>query len=126
MATTLDISSLAHALTNATPLSLHALSSHPSDDPSTDPQTELAHYKDLFSKLRFSYTEQVTKERFLKSLVADPPELVIAEDELSLLESKLSLDKQALQAKKAAVAQLLASLDARSRELARGTSRPCR
>ncbi|KAL8775975.1 MAG: hypothetical protein Q9213_008419, partial [Squamulea squamosa] len=37
---------------------------------------DLTHYRDLFSKLRFSYLEQVTKEKFLRAIVGDPPLIV--------------------------------------------------
>lgn len=60
---------------------------------------ELDHYKDLFSKLRFSYVEQVTKERFLKAIVADPPHLVDAAEN-ARLEQHLAQAKAALKAKK--------------------------
>src|SRR2546423_1413296 len=32
-------------------------------------QADLAHYRALFSKLRFSYLEQLTKEKYLRSIV---------------------------------------------------------
>lgn len=60
---------------------------------------ELEHYKDLFSKLRFSYVEQVTKETFLKAIVAHPPELVDAADNAQL-QQHLAQAKAALKAKK--------------------------
>lgn len=60
---------------------------------------ELEHYKDLFSKLRFSYVEQVTKEGFLKAIVADPPQLVDAADN-ARLDKDLIQAKAALKAKK--------------------------
>ena len=34
---------------------------------------DLVHYRELFSKLHFSYVEQVTKERFLRAITADQP-----------------------------------------------------
>jgi hypothetical protein len=60
---------------------------------------ELDHYKDLFSKLRFSYVEQVTKENFLKAIVAKSPQLVDAADN-ALLEQHLAQAKAALKANK--------------------------
>ncbi|KAH0288896.1 hypothetical protein M436DRAFT_74753 [Aureobasidium namibiae CBS 147.97] len=60
---------------------------------------ELEHYKDLFSKLRFSYVEQVTKENFLKAIVANPPQLVDAAEN-ARLEQDLAQAKAALKAKK--------------------------
>ncbi|PNS19572.1 hypothetical protein CAC42_7416 [Sphaceloma murrayae] len=107
------------------PLSIHALASpllpnpsNPSPQSPTDLSAELAHYKDLFSKLRFSYTEQVTKERFLRSVVASPPELISA-DEIAALETKLVLDKASLKGKKAEVAALLSELEAGARGVSR-------
>jgi len=32
-------------------------------------EADLAHYKELFAKLRFSYVEQVTKEKFIRAIV---------------------------------------------------------
>lgn len=77
------------------------LSAHDSGDSLTKSSldAELEHYKDLFSKLRFSYVEQVTKENFLKAIVADPPELVDAADNAQL-EQHLAQAKAALKAKK--------------------------
>ncbi|KAL1305971.1 hypothetical protein AAFC00_004108 [Neodothiora populina] len=78
---------------------------------------ELAHYKDLFAKLRFSYVEQVTKERFLKAIVADPPELVTAaqNDEL---EEELKEAKATLKRKKVAMEDMIAELGDMARRLA--------
>ncbi|KAF2150476.1 hypothetical protein K461DRAFT_295756 [Myriangium duriaei CBS 260.36] len=104
------------ALSSPPPLSIHTLAAHPTSSAAQD----LEHYKSLFSKLRFSYTEQVTKERFLKSLVADPPELPTPSSahDLALLETKLASDKAALKQKKASVAAQLDSLNVRGREVA--------
>jgi len=79
---------------------------------------DLAHYKDLFSKLRFSYTEQVTKERFLKSIVSNPL-VPISTTEIDALSTKLISDKSLLKAKKEAVATALAQLEELAREVAR-------
>jgi hypothetical protein len=77
------------------------LTAHDSADTLTKSSldAELDHYKDLFSKLRFSYVEQVTKENFLKAIVADPPELVDAAEN-ALLEQHLARAKAALKANK--------------------------
>ncbi|KAF4553211.1 Hypothetical protein D9617_7g029380 [Elsinoe fawcettii] len=111
--TTLHLAS--QHLSTGPSLSLTPLSSTP--DSPTDLLANLSHHRDLFSKLRFSYTEQVTKERFLKAAASDPPELVSA-SELQLLEAKLAEDKASLKTKKEGVSALLASLDQRSREIA--------
>ncbi|KAI4837567.1 hypothetical protein E4T44_08284 [Aureobasidium sp. EXF-8845] len=77
------------------------LAAHDSADTLTKSSldAELDHYKDLFSKLRFSYVEQVTKENFLKAIVANPPQLVDAAEN-ALLEQHLAQAKAALKANK--------------------------
>jgi chromosome segregation ATPase len=77
----------------------------------TDPQ-------ELFSKLRFSYLEQVTKEKFIRAIVGDPP-LVVEHQENVELEESLAVAKAALKAQKTEVAELVAELEARGRELCR-------
>ena len=78
---------------------------------------DLTHYKDLFSKLRFSYLEQVTKEKYLRSIVGDPPLLVSHEDNL-LLEEKLAVMKVALKAKKEEVDVLVGEMEERAKGVA--------
>lgn len=78
---------------------------------------DLVHYRDLFSKLRFSYVEQVTKERFLRAVIADQPEFVSAEDNAEL-EERLKTDKAELRAKKEEVRALIGELEAQGRQLA--------
>ena len=84
-------------------------------------QADLTHYKSLFSKLRFSYTEQVTKERFLKSLTASDPTALqpIDQSTLSSLTTTLAADKAALQTRKAAVSDLLFALEGKARDATR-------
>ena len=79
---------------------------------------DLAHYQDLFSKLRFSYVEQVTKERFLRAITADPPEFVSAEENSSL-EEQLKADKIALKEKKQEVREMIVALEEQGRQLSR-------
>jgi chromosome segregation ATPase len=67
---------------------------------------DLTHYKELFSKLRFSYLEQVTKEKYLRSIVGDPP-LLVNHAENVALEEKLSTAKAELKAKKEDVGRLV-------------------
>ncbi|KAL6713516.1 hypothetical protein ACLMJK_008981 [Lecanora helva] len=98
---TSDVS--ASALDNPSPASLEA---------------DLIHYKELFSKLRFSYLEQVTKEKFLRAIVGDPP-LIVEHTENLELESQLAEIKTVLKAQKEHVANLVAELDARGRDLSR-------
>lgn len=79
-------------------------------------EADLAHYKELFSKLRFSYLEQVTKEKFIRAIVGDPP-LVVEHQENVELEETLAMSKAALKAQKSEVADLVADLELRGREL---------
>ena len=72
--------------------------------------------QELFSKLRFSYLEQVTKEKFIRAIVGDPP-LVVDHQENVELEATLAVSKAALKAQKTEVAELVAELEARGREL---------
>ncbi|OCT53683.1 hypothetical protein CLCR_10617 [Cladophialophora carrionii] len=78
---------------------------------------DLTHYKDLFSKLRFSYLEQVTKEKYLRSIVGDPPLLVSHGDNLAL-EQTLATMKHDLKAKKEEVDALVAAMEERARDVA--------
>lgn len=72
--------------------------------------SDLTHYKELFSKLRFSYLEQVTKEKYLRSIVGDPP-LVVSHADNAALEEKLSVVKAELKAKKADVDKLVQEME---------------
>ncbi|KIV80023.1 hypothetical protein PV11_07557 [Exophiala sideris] len=78
---------------------------------------DLAHYRDLFSKLRFSYLEQVTKEKYLRSIVGDPP-LVVSHDDNLALEEKLAVMKTDLKAKKTEVDALVLEMQDQARVLA--------
>lgn len=80
-------------------------------------QADLIHYQELFSKLRFSYVEQVTKERFLRAVTAEVPEFVSG-GENAELEEKLRGDKEALRTKKEEVRGLIAVLEEQGRGLA--------
>lgn len=93
----------ATALDNSTPASLEA---------------DLAHYKELFSKLRFSYLEQVTKEKFLRAIVGDPP-LVVGHNENTELEAELAKVKQELCQRKEEVRMMVEEMEKTGRELAR-------
>ncbi|KAL8963536.1 MAG: hypothetical protein Q9193_000221 [Seirophora villosa] len=103
-ARTSDISAsgLTDDATNPTPISLAA---------------DLSHYRDLFSKLRFSYLEQVTKEKFLRAIVGDPP-LIIENAENVELESQLGEVKIVLKEQKEHVARIVQELERKGRELA--------
>lgn len=79
---------------------------------------DLAHYQELFSKLRFSYVEQVTKERFLRAVTAEQPEFVTAAENAEL-EERLRGDKSALKQKKEEVREIISALEEQGRQLAR-------
>ena len=81
-------------------------------------EADLSHYKELFSKLRFSYLEQVTKEKFLRAIVGDPP-LVVEHNENIELEKQLAEVKTILKAQKENVADMVKELESRGRDLAR-------
>jgi chromosome segregation ATPase len=77
---------------------------------------DLAHYKELFAKLRFSYVEQVTKEKFIRAIVGDPPLIVTLQENLDL-EKENAAGKSELKALKLEVADMVAELERRGREL---------
>lgn len=70
----------------------------------------------MFSKLRFSYLEQVTKEKFIRAIVSDPP-LLVEHSQNVELESQLADAKIALKKDKVEVADMVAELGRRGREL---------
>ncbi|KAF6236987.1 hypothetical protein HO173_004866 [Letharia columbiana] len=89
------------------------------DNPSPESlEADLRHYKELFSKLRFSYLEQVTKEKFLRAIVGDPPQIVEHTENIEL-ESQLGEIKGVLKAQKEHVGDMVKELDARGRDLSR-------
>lgn len=73
--------------------------------------------KELFSKLRFSYIEQVTKEKFLRAITSDQP-LFVEPAENARLEAQLAEEKVALKAQKQEVEDLVKQLEASGKELA--------
>jgi molecular chaperone GrpE (heat shock protein) len=73
-------------------------------------------WQELFSKLRFSYQEQVTKEKFLQAIIGDQP-LIVEQSDIVALEGQLVGAKGALQAQKAEVDDLVLQLERRGREL---------
>lgn len=84
-----------------------------------DPRTltsDLQHYRDLFSKLRFSYLEQVTKEKYLRSIVGDVP-LPTAQDNATLEEALVGM-KASLQQKKRDVEALVTEIEQLARDVA--------
>lgn len=74
--------------------------------------------QELFSKLRFSYLEQVTKEKFIRAIVGDPP-LVVEHQENVELEESLAISKASLKSQKIEVAELVEQLEEKGRQLSR-------
>lgn len=79
-------------------------------------EEDLAHYKELFAKLRFSYVEQVTKEKFIRAIVGEPPLIVTPQENLEL-EKQNAKSKGQLKALKMEVADMLEELERTGREL---------
>ncbi|GKT66482.1 60S ribosomal protein L37 [Colletotrichum tofieldiae] len=79
---------------------------------------DLEHYKELFAKLRFSYVEQVTKEKFIRAIVGDPPVIVSPQENLELEKANLEAKAQ-LKALKVEVADMVAELEKKGKELAK-------
>ncbi|KAG4258294.1 hypothetical protein FPRO04_02953 [Fusarium proliferatum] len=77
---------------------------------------DLAHYKELFAKLRFSYVQQVTKEKFIRAIVGDPPMIVTMEENLEL-EKENAIAKKQLKELKTEVADMVTDLERRGIEL---------
>ncbi|OAX77583.1 hypothetical protein ACJ72_08116 [Emergomyces africanus] len=80
-------------------------------------EEDLTHYKELFSKLRFSYLEQVTKEKFLRAIVGDPP-LVVGHHENVELQTELAKVKEELRRRKEDVRLMVEEMEKMARALA--------
>lgn len=100
--TTARTSDVSNSSVDATPASLEA---------------DLAHYKELFAKLRFSYVEQVTKEKFIRAIVGEPP-LIVSPQENLALEKQNATAKGQLKQLKLRVADMVSELERRGREIA--------
>lgn len=74
--------------------------------------------QELFTKLRFSYVEQVTKEKFLRAVVGDPP-LHVGPTENADLEAQLSSVKALLRQQKNEGTALVEELTIQGRDLSR-------
>ncbi|KAL7792614.1 hypothetical protein V8C37DRAFT_120702 [Trichoderma ceciliae] len=89
------------------------------DGPSpTSLDADLIHYKELFAKLRFSYVEQVTKEKFIRAIVGDPPLIVTLQENLDLERENVEAKAQ-LKNLKLEVADMVYDLEKRGRELSK-------
>ncbi|KAI1827662.1 hypothetical protein F4861DRAFT_329324 [Xylaria intraflava] len=73
-------------------------------------EADLTHYRELFAKLRFSYVEQVTKEKFIRAIVGDPPLIVNPQENVDLEKQNLAA-KATLKALKTEVADMVAELE---------------
>lgn len=81
-------------------------------------EADLTHYAELFSKLRFSYVEQVTKEKFIRAIVGDPPLIVTLQENLDL-EKQNAEAKAQLKNLKTDVGEMIETLERKGRELSR-------
>ncbi|KAI3338058.1 hypothetical protein F4824DRAFT_461029 [Ustulina deusta] len=81
-------------------------------------EADLTHYRELFAKLRFSYVEQVTKEKFIRAIVGDPP-LIVSPQENVDLEKQNVAAKATLKALKTEVADMVTELEAKARDLSK-------
>lgn len=81
-------------------------------------EADLTHYRELFAKLRFSYVEQVTKEKFIRAIVGDPP-LIVSPQENVDMELQNSVTKAELKALKTEVVTMVEELEKKGRELAK-------
>ncbi|PTB68348.1 hypothetical protein BBK36DRAFT_1115485 [Trichoderma citrinoviride] len=121
--TELSIIKLSESISNSTPNDAPQRISDASntslDSPSpTSLDADLIHYKELFAKLRFSYVEQVTKEKFIRAIVGDPPLIVTLQENLDL-ERENAEAKAQLKNLKLEVADLVSDLEKRGRELSK-------
>ncbi|KAL6874889.1 hypothetical protein J3F83DRAFT_523663 [Trichoderma novae-zelandiae] len=119
----LSIIKLSESISNSTPNDAPQRISDASntslDNPSpTSLDADLIHYKELFAKLRFSYVEQVTKEKFIRAIVGDPPLIVTLQENLDLERENVEAKAQ-LKNLKLEVADLVADLEKRGRELSK-------
>lgn len=73
---------------------------------------DLAHYRDLFSKLRFSYIEQVTKEKYLRAVIGGDAHADVDGEDNAALEERLAHAKTGLQARKRAAEELVGEVEA--------------
>ncbi|KAI0401592.1 hypothetical protein F4802DRAFT_579708 [Xylaria palmicola] len=81
-------------------------------------EADLTHYRELFAKLRFSYVEQVTKEKFIRAIVGDPPLIVSPQENVDLEKQNLEA-KASLKALKTEVTDTVTALEKKARELSK-------
>ncbi|KAI0521644.1 hypothetical protein F5B22DRAFT_545701 [Xylaria bambusicola] len=81
-------------------------------------EADLTHYRELFAKLRFSYVEQVTKEKFIRAIVGDPPLIVNPQENVDLENENLEAKAQ-LKALKTEVAEMVTELERKAKDLSK-------
>ncbi|KAI1328245.1 hypothetical protein F5Y16DRAFT_163410 [Xylariaceae sp. FL0255] len=81
-------------------------------------EADLTHYRELFAKLRFSYVEQVTKEKFIRAIVGDPPLIVSPQENVDLEKENLEA-KATLKALKTEVTDMVAELERKAIDLSK-------
>ncbi|KAI0808823.1 hypothetical protein GGR55DRAFT_186481 [Xylaria sp. FL0064] len=81
-------------------------------------EADLTHYRELFAKLRFSYVEQVTKEKFIRAIVGDPPLIVSSQENIELEKQNLEA-KATLKALKTEVADMVTELEKKAKDLSK-------
>jgi len=81
-------------------------------------EADLTHYRELFAKLRFSYVEQVTKEKFIRAIVGEPPLIVTSQENVDLEKQNLAA-KATLKALKTEVADMVKELEETAKDLSR-------
>ncbi|KAI0600682.1 hypothetical protein F4775DRAFT_44986 [Biscogniauxia sp. FL1348] len=81
-------------------------------------EADLTHYRELFAKLRFSYVEQVTKEKFIRAIVGDPPLIVSPQENVDLEKQNLE-SKATLKALKTEVTDMVSQLEAKAKDLSK-------
>ncbi|KAI1127259.1 hypothetical protein F5Y10DRAFT_198674 [Nemania abortiva] len=81
-------------------------------------EADLTHYRELFAKLRFSYVEQVTKEKFIRAIVGDPPLIVSPQENVDLERQNLEA-KATLKALKTEVADMVTELEQKAKDLSK-------
>ncbi|KAK5626758.1 hypothetical protein RRF57_002473 [Xylaria bambusicola] len=81
-------------------------------------EADLTHYRELFAKLRFSYVEQVTKEKFIRAIVGEPPLIVSPQENIDLEKENLEA-KATLKALKTEVADMVTELERKAKDLSK-------
>lgn len=77
---------------------------------------EINSRKELFSKLKFQYLEQVTKEKFLRAILETPP-VYIEKGDIDAIQEKNASAKTALKEVKSNVQKKMAEIDEVTREV---------